>query len=783
MDTLRGMLQIEVPHWAAQLKVCDSRGKVILRADQMLVQALTSEGQKPVYQVTAGLEPGVYEVELSLEGKTARQFAIVRDTGICELTRSSWEPFGLTLKSVVPRTNKLFLTDNPQQEAQSRAAQAWSSKSTGSKSTGNSQLFLFVRTTGPQKDNSFFDKLSLLDHNEKLITDFSDGVKSNKNEGWMAFCAKLPAGYYLLKRQRYDQYRTKYQPLYLCENWVTQAFMLAPKRPSLQTLTLGMAPIGTDFRPEDELVEAADILLNSLRRGTNPDRLITLDTVTRLFSDRAHNPWLTILSAYIIRLQQDQLANDPSSAVWPKLLDSWPMLESRLTLIRDHPDVQALLLDMNEPVAAPILYPPLLFSGLRRVQQHALHFTNTIPITSLLKRVLPRVSTTSVWTAWRQTSQPAHAPTPKKSVDLESDVLADAPESMSIASQSVNSSSPDYLRFVNPKLPVYQVQSSFPEARASSNQTGGQQEHQAVARTLLNVLALQATQSLVDTRLEDIPNTTQLNQKTDITQLLANDQADAISQASGIPLVQVQSSLTKLQATCQQPTKTAKNLSTYDRTVFGYAVQRATELPSNDPFVATIEDCVNKLLTESGRLLATNSVDIPTSTISTLAERINQLADQLLLSARFIVLTDAGGKILLTNGAFILLLKKEFRLTDAHIGEWESLFKTAPFGTSILPYSYVNKGSLAWELQRSVLHDDDHNQVVYLNMFQNKDSVILTEVQLKQVGELLPTLVLFTSSIAYDKSTESIYSSGEQQPVQKLESVLTRMAQILAKAE
>ena len=780
MDTLRGTLQIEVPHWAAQLKVYDSRGKVIMRADQMLVQTGKFVEQKPVYQATVKLEPGIYEVELSLEGQTARQFAIVRDTGICELNRSSWDQFGLTLTSAIPRTNKLFLADSPQQEAQSRAAQEWSRKSTSPKSTGNSQLFLFVRTSVPRKNNRFYDKLSLLDHNEKLITDFSDGVKSNEKEGWMAFCAKLPAGLYLLKRQRYDLKRTKYQPLYLCENWVTQAFILAPKKPSLQTLTLSMAPMGTGFQPEDETVEAADILLNSLRRGINPDRLVTLDTATRLFGEQTNNPWLSILSAYIIRLQQDQLTADLPSTLWPGLLASWPMLASKLALIRDHPDVQALLLDTNEPVTAPIQYPPLLFPGLRRVQQHALYFTNTIPVTSLLKRVLPRVSTTSVWTAWRQTTEPAQAPTPKKGIEFESDVMADAPESMSISSQAVNSSSPAYLRFVNPKLPVYQVQSSASAAQATDNQTG--REHQSVAQTLLNVVALQVTQSLVDTRLEDIPNTTQINQKSEITHLLDNERADAISQASGIPLAQVQSSLSKLQATCQQPAKIPKNLSAYDRTVFGYAVQQATELIGNDPLAATIEDCVSKLLTESGRLLAKRSGGIPAPTISALAERIIQLANQLLLSARFIVLTDVDGKITLTNGAFILLLKKEFQLTDMPINEWESLFKTAPFGTSILPHNYVNKGSSVWELQRSVLHDDDHNQVVYLNMFQNKDSIILKAEQLKKVEGLLPTLVLFTSSIAYDKPTESIYSSGER-PIPKLEAVLTQMEQILAKAD
>ncbi len=763
---------MEVPHWAAQLRVCDSRGQLLLRSDQMPIQAGPAEGSRKVWQATAELIPGIYEVELSLEGQTARQLAIVRDTEACHLSRESWPLRETGLTAAVPSAE---LT--PIGVVQSRAAETWSRQPTGPNASGNSRLFLFVRTLMPEKNRRFFENLSLLDPNEKLITDFSKGVKANKKEGWMAFTADLPAGLYLLKRHRYASFRTKYQPLYLCEGWETHAFLLATKRPSLQTLTLSMAPAGTGFRADDETAGASGILTASLKRSINPDRLVTLDAINRLLSGRMSNPWLGILSAYIIRLQQDQVSSgdDPVSDLWPALSASWPMLMDQLSPLRDHPDVQSLQLTMDRPAQAPIEHPPLLYVGLRRVQQHALRFADTVPVNSFLKRVFPRVSTTSAWTAWRQTSQPAQAPIRHKDVVLESDAMADPAESFSQGAV-IQSTAPDYLRLVSPKLPVYQVQTSAGFPQDTHSPPNGRGSSATVANALLNVLAIQATQNLSESRLDDMPTTTRLNATADIADLLNNDHAGVISQASGVPLAQVQNSLTTLQSTCQQPLKLSKNLTAYDRTVLGFAVQRAIEGMLGDPLLTTIEECVNKLLTEVSRLATPVAGADQRPAIEPLVGRINALADQLLLAARFVVVTDSNGKIALSNGVFVILLKeKAVKLTD-----WEAFFKTAPFGYSPLPYAFVNKGSPAWNLQRTVLHDDERSQVMYLNIFQNQDGLLLKPEQLKKLETLLPQLVLFTSSFAYDSSAQDKQPADGQHPLmQKMAAVLTKMEQAL----
>jgi len=260
------------------------------------------------------------------------------------------------------------------------------------------------------------------------------------------------------------------------------------------------------------------------------------------------------------------------------------MLMDRLAAIDAHPDVQALQLEMNKPAETPILFSPLLFAGLRRVQQHALQFSQTIAAGSLLKRVLPRVSTTSAWTAWRHVKKPADRPkTPGNPVD-EAGTASDSSDSRT-APQPIQLSSPGYLRLITPKLPVYQVQTSSPGGSPSLVRSGREQVAQPVSEAFLNVMALQAAQNLSATDLNDIPLTARISSEQDVGSLLRNASADEISQASGVPLSQVQSSLSKLQSDARQPLKATKNLTIYDQTVFGHAVQRAIERTVDDPLL------------------------------------------------------------------------------------------------------------------------------------------------------------------------------------------------------
>ncbi len=769
----RGLLRVELPHWAAQVRIFDSRGRLARQPDDMLPTKTTGDGLPTVWQATTQLTPGVYEAELSLEGQTARQLAIVRAGMPCQLAQDSWQPALSQLSVAAPLPNTATNRDTHRV-----AAERWSRELTWKKSSGSSRLFLFVRTLTLEKGNRFWDNLSLLDHNETLITDFSSSAETDKREGWMAFSADLPPGGYLLKRQRYDQYRTKYQPLYLCEGWETHAFLTADRRPSLQTMLLNMVPAGTGFRADDEAIMAVWVLLNSLRRSTGPDRLVTADTVNTLMGNWVGNPWLSILVGYVIRLQQDQLppGDEPPSERWPALLALWPTLMDRLAAIGHHPDGQALRLELDKPAETAIPFPPLLFPGLRRVQQHALQFGQTIADGSLLKRVLPRVSTTSVWTAWRHVRKPANRPKLSHPA-TGAEAVSDSPDSQP-ASQPIKLSAPNYLRLITPKLPVYQVQAATSPTASSTTKRSDRERGQPTSEAFLNVMALQVAQNLSSTDLNDIPLTTPINSEQNVGDLLCNANANDISQASGVPLSQVQSSLSKLQSEARQPLKATKKLTIYDQTVFGYAVQQAIEQTVDDPLVATIEECVNTLLNEAGRLSPKPGEKALPAEINELIGRIVGLSDRLLLSARFVVVTNADGKILLNNGVFATLLNQTSRSAN-QLTEWELFLKTASFGRSKLPHQYVRKGPDAWILQRTVLHDDDRHEVIYLNLFQNANGLVLTPEQLKRFQKQLPKLILSTSSIAYDQRAPGEFSEDQQQHIEKLSYAVTQMERIL----
>ena len=78
-----------------------------------------------------------------------------------------------------------------------------------------------------------------------------------------------------------------------------------------------------------------------------------------------------------------------------------------LAPLRDHPDVAALLLAPDQPAPAPFWSPPMLRVSLRRVNEHATRYAETVPDGSLTDLVLDDVLVNSPWTAWHTL---AHAP-------------------------------------------------------------------------------------------------------------------------------------------------------------------------------------------------------------------------------------------------------------------------------------------------------------------------------------------------------------------------------------
>lgn len=781
-------MRVEVPHWAALVRVFDGRGSVRRQADEM---PLELTGSAPgLWQASTRLPYGLYEVELLVNQRATRQVAVIASPDGCQLTQDSWL-LALPLKSAAPLAGLAT-----SRETHTGPAEVWSRQPTRTSASGNSGLFVFVRTLTPEKRTRWFDNLSLLDARGKVVTTFSEGIERDKRAGWMAFNASLPAGFYVLKRQGYGAHRTCHQPLYLSEGWQTQAFLEAKQRPSLRTLTLNLVPLGSGFRADDPAALAAALLLDSLKRSADPDRLVMVNTIRSLLGDRIENPWLRMLVAYVIRLQQDQLLPDDAepSELWPPIGQWLPDLLTGLAAFGDHPDVQALRLEKNKPAEVPVRFPPLLYAGLRRVQQHALRFAETIERGSLLERILPRVATTTAWTAWRHAvhvskpSKPAKSALPESDVGLEMDP-AESPAPV----PRITSRSPGYLRAVSPKLPIYQVETGTGPGTSATWQLAGRSPAflPSNAEILRNATMLQVAETV--TLSDETPD---LSVQYDSTERLntlletATARIDQISQASGLPVAQVQSSLDKLQRTNQRSAKTAKRLSPFDQTVLSCALQKAIESNTGDPLLITIEECVTKLLGEAERLSLRLAGGALWPAVAPLIGRINALADQLLLAATFVVITDPEGTVQFGNGVFVTLLNQEGQVNpslppdDQPLLPWTSFFKSAPFGQSNLPDGLLRKYAGGdWELQRTVLHDKAHNQSLYVNAFRNRAGLRLTPAMLKDFEPYLPKLALPVASLAYGQwsAAESPGESANNQ-IEKLAQVIDRMERVLKPA-
>src|SRR4051812_36693951 len=393
----KGLLRIGVPHWTAEVHVFDNLFCPVAGVGKIREEPRTADR----YVTEVALSPGIYEVEVTLEGKTRSELFSVRPGKTTFVPSDTWKD--LKLRSVAPLAD----TDTGR-KAHIVNAERWSREATWKDAPGGkSRLFLFVRTIAPEPHGLFAAGLSLLDADGGPLTDFSHSARTNPRAGWMAFNADLPPGPYILRRGGGGG-RVRPQLLYLFAGWGTPAFVAARHRASPRTPSMNMAPRGTGFRSKDEASFAADLILEGLAHGGSGRRTVNSEKMEVLLRDSSKNPWLGILAAYGLQRSLEERAGEEQDVPRGEVADLLADVLAALTVIEDHPDVRALRL-ANDAVA-PFWYPPLLRAGLKRVQRHATRFAETIPLGSLTDCVLDHLLTNSPWTAWRYLDRLPHGP-------------------------------------------------------------------------------------------------------------------------------------------------------------------------------------------------------------------------------------------------------------------------------------------------------------------------------------------------------------------------------------
>jgi len=791
----KGLLRIGLPHWTAEVHVFDNLFRPVAGVGPIHEEP-RARGK---YVTEVALPSGIYEVEVTLEGKTHSELVSVRAGQTAELSSDLWND--LKLNSPAPLAGTVS-----GRRVHAHNAEKWSREVTWKGAPGgDSRLFLFVRTLKPEVYGSFADGLALLYANGNPVTDFAQSARTNPRAGWMAFSADLPSGVYILRRAR-SGLRVRHQPVYLCAGWETHVFIAARRHPSLRTLVMNMARHGAGFRTKDEASIAAEAILESLAQSDSGERILNNEKIKTLLLGSSENPWLGILAAYALRRSREERGRKE----WPEASESkagdlLAHVLGALAAVGDHPDVCALLLAEDAPATAPFWCPPLLREGLKRVRRHATRFAETIPLGSLTDCVLDRLVLNSPWTAWRYLE--------RLPLGLEAASRAVANKRLFARRPTAVPPSPPAaeIQSVQPKAPVYRLEG---ELEAGAPQASAAQTTSASAVAILNEAPLlEVAQTLTQRdNLDALPETVSLNRAQSLGDLLVNVEPMEVSAASGLPLARTEHSLENLRRICESPPAATgghqgtatKALTRDEQFIIEYALQksarlrRQNSLPEDETAVAdepspqflpptTIEECVSKLREESARLLLTattgsasgSAMGDLTRRTHDLAESLLNVADNLLKGADFTAITDIQGPVLFINGAFLDLLspwgagasEQSARRRPENQSVWEVALASTPLGRSTLVDPVT--GETLWDLRRTAIEDNPGGTVqAYLNLLRRKETPPPTAETLEQVSSVLQELALYTSLLAYGTAERQI------EYVDKLESLTHHLQQV-----
>lgn len=721
-----GSLVIEAPHWSAEVEVVDGVYEQVARG---------------LGKLAVDVAPGLYRVRVALSGNSREEWVAVFSDRTTSLTAERWR---LALESVVP-FRRIETAPNPQTDA----AIKWSRAHT-TKGAGDSSLFVFIRALDPHKHPRFSEGLQLLDANGRLVHNLSLGAKLDSEAGWLAFHAKVPAGFYLLRRGR-SGIRVRVQPAFLCPGWQTQCFLEAGSSPALRTLALNLAPLGSGFRPDDASAVAAQAVLAALGVGGIGARILESEDVKRLVEEKLENPWLGVLAAYAVR-QKGTMS--PSAADASATADSSQRLLARLLAfladaIPAHPDARALQLESDRPAPQAFAHPPLLRAGLRLVQQHAVHDGATIPARSLTDSVIQNLLTDSPWTAWRRLAD-------RTQVDLAARSWGRPRQPLEQIARAVVATT---LKRVSPRGPVFRVApfaGGYPVIEPYSPSDP--------PSSLVDASIIEAVSDLTSSvELKRLPEELVIDAPGEaFSKLLERADTGSISASVRLPRARTERNLAYLRREVRAFEKRGWKLNSLDDVFVHdpdthYAppidleeVVREAEVPDSAerarsvpppaaPRPTSLEELAGRMRVEAMRL---SQSDEETGRVRDIAKRLIGLAAELLTHADLTVLTTPEGAMTYCNGAFL----DRLRLHDetarvARQASWEKALGKVAKGHSVLTDPTSPGGS--WDLQHVALEGgDDRTARGFFSVLRQPGVQNLAPATLERIDSLLPSLSL-----------------------------------------
>ena len=815
-----GILKVDVPHWSSQVQIFDDSFNPVAGVETINADPKSSSG----YSTETKLPPGVYQIKTSLEGETESEWVPVRPDRLTQVTTDAWKNLEFTSATPLGQIKNAAKT-------QIKAAEKMSRQLTWKDSQGDGGLFLFVRTSDPQKyGKNFIKGLELFDENENLITDFSENVKHNKSEGWLAFNADLPNGSYILRRRR-QGVKPRYQIVYVCPNWQTEVYIQSRSYPSLGTMNVNMKR-HRSLPQNAEAAEAAETVLNFLRYKTDVRLLFNGDKMKAalniLLDAERGNPWLGVLTAYSIFKLEEEFSGEQNRETTVQQKDSFEeyfsLLRQKLIpflkrMIPSHPDVRALLIgEMAESLAFP--FPPMLWVSLKRIQSYSTRHANIVPENCLTDCVIDSPLIDSPWSAWSY--------------------LKHHPENFSGFSK-LETIPPAVFRSVRQKR-AFLPEIEFQPLAGESGFSPQFQSDEALTFTpdqqfLQEVSVIQTAKDVVHQYVEsgmigDIPEIYELNSSGQINEMLGRVEARQMSVACNIPLSRAENDLENLKkqgetlslsgqsddAAIPPDLQNSVSETPLGQAIISFAVNPAnqsadsesecpTALPLYEIPKIKIENLVSQIRTSAERLwlLKTQSEknissalniseqsfsadeEIPLSVEESkfagkIALELKSISDNLLSRADLIVITDSQHKIFNKNDAFLFLLLPQTPgipssaelVGDLSVkqAKWENLLESLPLGESEIENPSNESFTDRFLVRRTLIQDRQTNLQAYLNIIHAKNMQTIEDEKIEEISRILSDLTLFTSLFAYGTST------GKNEYQEKLENIVARLVDL-----
>jgi hypothetical protein len=258
----------------------------------------------------------------------------------------------------------------------------------------DSSIFIFVRAASRESfkaGTNVADGLVFLDHKRRDIARLRpEETRRDENDGWVAFHASAPHGFYYLRSSKTPEWEA---PIQLFAGYQAQVFLMYRDGPMFQTLKIFLQR-GGGFEPRDAETTAIDIALNGIQ---NHSDLLSNEALDLLLHGKFRDPMLGLVGAHV--LLQRQSAHDRIKIVLRNLANLLPQSVdvAALEILARSRKVKLL----HNPRISPFTHPPMLRAGMDAVFAASTERPSIIARRSRLPEIAVQMLTDTPWSTWR----------------------------------------------------------------------------------------------------------------------------------------------------------------------------------------------------------------------------------------------------------------------------------------------------------------------------------------------------------------------------------------------